>query len=255
MTLYRHLASFLEIFANKKKDLNIIIVAKILLPIIATNNRSLEEQLFFFHIFNTAAVATMIFRRPKSYSITLQRAHSLLKIPRDASNTTLIQSSTNNTNSVCTSLSRDQIQHAFREAAKRYHPDIIARSGGDENVAKKSLETAAAMAAPLSKEANTTIRECYEARELLLDYYIRKTYIHPEIIQSMNDKPRDKYADETWFSVWRNERSFQIEVFLRLSFCLALAIGTYYHDLYLPERRKQQIQRRDAEFNNFGPRW
>ncbi len=209
----------------------------------------------------------MIFRHPKSYSITLQRAHSLLKIPRDATNTSIREELTQSSgsSSVC-SLSRDQIQHAFREAAKRYHPDL-ARGGGStaRNTAKISLERAAASTtttttttAPplLSKEANTTtIRECYEARELLLDYYIRKTYIHPEIIQSMNDKPRETYADETWFSVWRNERSFQIEVFLRLSFCLGLAIGTYYHDLYLPERRKQQIQRRDAEFTNFGPRW
>jgi len=49
--------------------------------------------------------------------------------------------------------------------------------------------------------------------------------------------------------------SLKIEVFLRLSLCLGLAIGTYYHDLDLPERRKQQIQRRDEEFSNFGPRW
>ena len=188
----------------------------------------------------------MIFRRPKSYSITLQKAHSLLKIPREPN----IISSSSISNS---SVSRDQIQHAFRGAAKLHHPDL-ARGGGGAllgNTAKIS-ETVL----PLSKEANTAIRECYEARELLLDYYVRKSYVHPEIVTSMKDKPREKYTDdETWLSVWRNERSFQIEVFMRLSLCLGLAVGTYYHDRYLPERRKQQIQRRDLEFSNFGPRW
>mmetsp|Transcript_25256 Transcript_25256/g.36071 ORF Transcript_25256/g.36071 Transcript_25256/m.36071 type:complete len:194 (-) Transcript_25256:55-636(-) len=193
----------------------------------------------------------MIFRRPKSYSITLQKAHSLLKIPRESS--TISSSSNSSSNS---SVSRDQIQHAFRAAAKLHHPDLARGVGAGSallgNVAKIS-ETAAT---PLiSKEANTAIRECYEARELLLDYYVRKSYIHPEIIKSVKDKPREKYADETWLSVWRTERSFQIEVFLRLSLCLGLAIGTYYHDRYLPERRKQQIQRRDLEFSNVGPRW
>ena len=196
----------------------------------------------------------MIFRRPKSYSITLQRAHSLLKIPRDASSSIregLSHSSSNNISS-SSSLTSDQIQHAFREAAKRHHPDLVAGSSGSElgSRTKISVDTAA------SKEANSTIRECYEARELLLDYYVRKNcYLHPEIITSTKDKPRERYKDDTWFSVWRNERSFQIEIVLRLSLCLGLAVGTYYHDKYLPERRKQQIQRRDAEFSNFGPRW
>ena len=193
----------------------------------------------------------MIFRRPKSYSITLQKAHSLLKIPRESSISSNSSSSSSSSNR--SNVSRDQIQHAFRAAAKLHHPDL-ARGFG--NVAKISETTSTATAQPLlSKEANNTaIRECYEARELLLDYYVRKSYVHPEIITSMKDKPREKYIDETWFSVWRNERSFQIEVFLRLSLCLGLAVGTYYHDRYLPERRKQQIQRRDLEFSNFGPR-
>jgi len=206
------------------------------------------ESYCSFHLPSNNYSSRMIFRRPKSYSITLQRAHSLLKIPREASSA-IRDELTQSSSSSVSSLSRDQIQHAFRTSAKLHHPDLALG-----NTAKIS-ETAAAATAPLPKETNTTIRECYEARELLLDYYVRRSYIHPEIIQSMKDKPRDKYMDETWFSVWRNKRSFQIEVFLRLSFCLGLAIGTYYHDLYLPERRKQQIQRRDAEFNNFGPRW
>jgi hypothetical protein len=127
------------------------------------------------------------------------------------------------------------------------------------NYTNQSIESTTATATKsLNKEANTTFRECYEARELLLDYYIRKKFVHPEIVESCKDKPSEKYGDETWFSVWRNERSFQIEVFLRLSLCLGLAVGTYYHDLYAPERRKQQIKQRDAQYYNFGPqppRW
>ena len=65
----------------------------------------------------------MIFRRPKSYSITLQRAHSLLKIPREPSSTISGSSSSS------TSISREQIQHAFRAAAKLHHPDLL-RGGG-----------------------------------------------------------------------------------------------------------------------------
>ena len=192
----------------------------------------------------------MIFRRSKSYSITLQRAHSLLKIPRDGE--LRITQSGNNNGSDCSAaiISRDQIQQAFRVAAKRHHPDLL-------NSTNKSIESRS-VTATLNKEANTTFRECYEARELLLDYYIRKKFVHPEIIESCKDKPSEKYRDETWFSVWRNERSFQIEVFLRLSLCLGLAVGTYYHDLYVPERRKQQIKQRDAQYYNFGPqppRW
>eukprot|EP00984_Skeletonema_dohrnii_P000799 scaffold240_cov106-Skeletonema_dohrnii-CCMP3373.AAC.8 len=177
------------------------------------------ESYCSFHLPSNNYSSRMIFRRPKSYSITLQRAHSLLKIPREASNA-IRDELTQSSSSRVSALSRDQIQHAFRSAAKLHHPDLALGKTA------KISETAAAATAPLTKEANTTIRECYEARELLLDYYVRKSYIQPEI-----------------------------EVFLRLSFCLGLAIGTYYHDLYLPERRKQQIQRRDAEFNNFGPRW
>ena len=196
----------------------------------------------------------MIFRRPKSYSITLQRAHSLLKIPREPSST--ISGSSSSSSS--TSISREQIQHAFRAAAKLHHPDLL-RGGGSAVLGSstaKISDAAAAAPSQLSKESNnTTIRECYEARELLLDYYVRKSYVHPEIIHSTKDTPSEQSMDETWFSVWRNEKSFQIEVILRLSLCLGLAVGTFYHDLYLPERRKQQIQRRDAEFSNFGPRW
>ena len=198
----------------------------------------------------------MIFRRPKSYSITLQKAHSLLKIPREPSSTLRDELTQNGSSSSSnSSVSRDQIQHAFRAAAKLYHPDL-ARGGGDSAMLGNTAKISETAAAPLiSKEANMAIRECYEARELLLDYYVRKSYVHPEIIRSMMDKPREKYTDASWLSVWKNERSFQIEVFLRLSLCLGLAIGTYYHDRYLPERRKQQVRRRDEEFHNFGPRW
>jgi len=198
----------------------------------------------------------MIFRRPKSYSITLQRAHSLLKIPREDTTTTVLRVREELTQSISLSHggpSRDQIQKAFREAAKRHHPDLargVSSSLGN-NATNKSAETPLTKAA-VSKEADSTIRECYEARELLLDYYIRKKFVHPEIIQSVLDKPSKKSA-ETWFSVWGNERSFRIEVLMRLSLCLGLAAGTYYHDLYLPERRKQQMERRDAQYYNVGP--
>lgn len=107
----------------------------------------------------------MIFRRPKSYSITLQRAHSLLQIPRDGSATIRgelrITQSSNNNGSDCAAaiISRDQIQQAFRAAAKRHHPDLV-------NFTNKSIESTSATAtatATLNKEANTTFRECYEA--------------------------------------------------------------------------------------------
>ena len=120
----------------------------------------------------------MIFRRPKSCSITLQRAHSLLKIPREPSGTIRDELTQNSSSS--TSVSRDQIKHAFRAAAKLHHPDLVRGGAGSAllGTTAKILSEAASATAPLSKVANTTIRECYEARELLLDYYVyRKAMI------------------------------------------------------------------------------
>ena len=171
----------------------------------------------------------MIFRRPKSYSITLKRAHSLLKITKNDPKTSIISGEVTHGSSIP---SRVQIQEAFRTAAKCHHPDLASKANAN---------------------ANATFRECHEARELLLDYYVRRKFVHPEIINSTKNKPPEGHADESLFSVWNTTRSFQIEIFLRLSLCLGLAVGTYYHDLYLPERRKQQIKRRDAQFYQFGP--
>jgi len=114
----------------------------------------------------------MIFRRSKSCSITLQRAHSLLKIPREPSSTIRDQLTQNSSSS--TSVSRDQIKHAFRAAAKLHHPDLVRGGAGSAllGTTAKILSEAASATAPLSKVADTTIRECYEARELLLDYYV-----------------------------------------------------------------------------------
>ncbi|KAL7457554.1 hypothetical protein ACHAWC_009095, partial [Mediolabrus comicus] len=134
-----------------------------------------------------------MFRRPKSYSITLHRAHSLLKIPRDGE-LRITQSSHNGSDCSAAIISRDQIQQAFRAAAKRHHPDLVNFTN------RSSIESTSATAtatSTLNKEANTTFRECHEARELLLDYYIRKKFVHPEIIESCKDKPSEKYRDET----------------------------------------------------------
>ena len=172
----------------------------------------------------------MIFRRPSSYSITLKRAHSLLNIPRSELKTT----------TAANVPSRVQIQDAFRAAAKRYHPDLVSSFADTANTATN----------------NITFRECHEARELLLDYYIRKKYLHPEIIQSAKDNPPPDINEASFLSVWTtitSNRSFQIEAFMRLTICLGLAVGTYYHDKYMPERRERQKKRRDALYEQFGP--
>ena len=52
--------------------------------------------------------------------------------------------------------SREQIQSAFRTAAKLHHPDLI----NTTNSTKIKMN-----------DTNTTFGECHEARELLLDYY------------------------------------------------------------------------------------
>ncbi|KAL7516361.1 hypothetical protein ACHAWX_001385 [Stephanocyclus meneghinianus] len=178
----------------------------------------------------------MFFRRPKSYTITLQRAHSLLNLPRD-STTSIVPS-------------RDQIQEAFRAAAKRHHPDLATTLRSTSTI---NLNNVGSAACSLAKANTAAFRECHEARELLLDYYIRRKYVHPEIIQCRKNNPRKGYEDESLFSVWTSNRSFQMEAFLRLSLCIALAAGSYFHDSYMPERRKQQIQRRDAQYHEFGP--
>lgn len=167
----------------------------------------------------------MIFRRPSSYSITLKRAHSLLRIPRDQA----ISISGEVTHNGCAP-SQHQIQEAFRAAAKRHHPD-------------------AAGSQTTKPDANKTFRECSDARELLLDYYVRRKFVPPDVVESTKDHP----VDDSLFSVWTTNRSFQMEIFLRLSLCLGLAVGSYYHDLGMPERRRQQINRRDSQFYQFGP--
>ena len=40
---------------------------------------------------------------------------------------------------------------------------------------------------------------------------------------------------------------------MRLTICLGLAVGTYYHDKYMPERMERQKKRRDALYSQFGP--
>jgi hypothetical protein len=188
----------------------------------------------------------MFFRRPKSYSITLKRAHTLLDIPRKS------QTCSSGDLTGSNGPSRDQILTAIRAAAKRHHPDIASSS-------KASISTRTELKGPGVKnicstttiDANKMFRECHEARDLLLDYYVRRKFIHPEVIQStMNNPSKD---DESFFSVWVENRSFQLEVFLRLSICLGLALGTYFHDKHMTERRRQQIRRRDEQFYNIGP--
>mmetsp|Transcript_4674 Transcript_4674/g.7263 ORF Transcript_4674/g.7263 Transcript_4674/m.7263 type:complete len:154 (-) Transcript_4674:508-969(-) len=151
----------------------------------------------------------MIFRRrPKIYSLTLKRAHSLLKIPRETSPN---------------QCSREQIQEAYRAAAKVYHPD----AGG----------------------CTKSFRECHNARELLMDYYVHKKYIRPEVISSPKDSLDE---DETLASVFANS-SFRLEVFFRLSTCALLAGACFYNDYCRPLRRKIQLRKRDAQFYDFGP--
>ena len=103
----------------------------------------------------------MIFRRPKSYSITLKRAHALLKIPKSSNTNTAIENDIVNNRP-----SREQIQSAFRTAAKLHHPDLI-----------KTTNSKIKM-----NDTNTIFRECHEARELLLDYYIRRKFVQPRDI-------------------------------------------------------------------------
>jgi len=134
--------------------------------------------------------------------------------------------------------SREKIQSAFRTAAKLHHPDL--------NTTNVKI-----------KITNTTFRECHEARELLLDYYIRRKFVHPEILQSVKDKPPPDYMEEgSWSSVLNSissNRKFQIEACMRLSLCLALAVGTYIHDQNKPKRLEMQKRRRDAQYAQFGP--
>lgn len=187
----------------------------------------------------------MIFRVRKSYSITLKRAHTLLGIPKDPP--PIIHGQVGQVNSI----SREQIQEAFRKAAKCYHPDILAASGGVDAAAATTTNTEQTRTTT-KIDANRTFRECNEARELLLDYHVNRKYIPPEVIESVKDHP-PPIEDESLFSIWTKNRSFQIEVFLRLSVCLGLAVTTYFHDLGKGQRRKEYLQRRDNEFYSFGP--
>jgi len=192
----------------------------------------------------------MIFRARNSYSITLKRAHNLLGIPKDPPPPS---SSISHGQVGQVHISREQIQEAFRKAAKCYHPDIIAAAGRAVDTA--ATTTTAQTTQTIKNDANRTFRECNEARELLLDYYIhRKFYIPPEVIKSVKDHPPPPpIEDESLFSIWTHNHSFQLEVFLRLSVCLGLAVTTYYHDLGKGQRRKEYLQRRDNEFYSFGP--
>ncbi len=160
----------------------------------------------------------MIFRSPRgAYSITLKRAHEVLKIPQ-------LKLSKNKQIPV---VEKQNIQNAFREAARQNHPDT-------------------------RKGSKKIFQECHDARELLLDYYVRRKFVPREVVESKADVPYE-WKDDTLFSVWKTNRSFQMEAFLRLSVCLGLAVGTFYHDKTLPERRARQIRNRDAQFSNFGP--
>lgn len=104
----------------------------------------------------------MFYRRPKSYTITLQRAHSLLKIPRDSSTSIGGEAA-----ELVNVPSRDRIQEAFRAAAKRHHPDLAPSS--NQSAIKRSKQTLGSTFQSISKADNTvTFRECHEARELLL---------------------------------------------------------------------------------------
>eukprot|EP00548_Thalassiothrix_antarctica_P002684 CAMPEP_0194131302 /NCGR_PEP_ID=MMETSP0152-20130528/2111_1 /TAXON_ID=1049557 /ORGANISM="Thalassiothrix antarctica, Strain L6-D1" /LENGTH=147 /DNA_ID=CAMNT_0038826051 /DNA_START=286 /DNA_END=729 /DNA_ORIENTATION=+ len=143
--------------------------------------------------------------------MTLKKAHSLLNIPSPKKTTVSLKKQQSS------SLSQFQIQEAFRIAAKKYHPDI-------------SL-------------VNDTklFRDCHDAKELLLDFYIRNNYVPPQVVESVRDIP------STW------TRSFQLELITRFSLCVLLAGGCYYNDYTAPERRKRQIRRRDAGFAQFGP--
>ena len=126
----------------------------------------------------SSAPVTMFFQRPKSYTITLQQAHSLLKISRDSTKSITGETHLNIP-------SRDQIQDAFRAAAKLHHPDL-ATSGAYVNNLRDLGSTVDATV----KSNAQMFRECHEARELLLDYYVRRKYIHPEILSSTKNNPK-----------------------------------------------------------------
>ncbi|KAL7538549.1 hypothetical protein ACHAWF_006123 [Thalassiosira exigua] len=175
----------------------------------------------------------MIFRRPQSsYSITLQRAHSLLGIPRvPIGGGEATRPRGTGVGDVPT---REKIDEAFRAAARRHHPDAVA-ARDDKHVAAARF------------------RERVDARDLLLDYYVRRKFVPPEVVESTGDRPPDGDGPSSLFSVRNAGRSFRTEALLRLSVCLGLAVGSYLHDLDAPERRKRQMQRRDAQFHQFGP--
>ena len=154
--------------------------------------------------------------------MSLKRAHELLKIPRSQNDERV---------------SKLQIQTAFRSAAMLHHPDL--RGGRSVGASAES-----------SAESSELFRECSDARELLLDYYVRRKFVPKHVVESTRSVP----PDDTLFSVWTTNRSFQLEVLLRYATCLALAIGTYYHDKDMPAKRRRQILRRDEQFSNFGPR-
>ena len=81
-------------------------------------------------------------------------------------------------------LSRDRIQEAFRAAAKRHHPD-----------------TAGAADPGRRPSANETFRECNDARELLLDYYVRRRFVPLDVVESTKDHPPVD-EDASPFSKW-----------------------------------------------------
>ena len=89
---------------------------------------------------------------------------------------------------------------------------------------------------------------------MLLDYYIRRKFVHPDILQSVKDKPPPDYMEEkSWSSVLNsisNNRSFQVEASMRLSLCLALAIGTYMHDQNKPKRLEMQREEEMLNMHN-----
>ncbi|EJK47882.1 hypothetical protein THAOC_33370 [Thalassiosira oceanica] len=135
--------------------------------------------------------------------MSLKRAHELLKISRSQSD-----------ERVC--VSKLQIQTAFRSAALLHHPDL---RRGSRSVGVSAESSAA---------SSELFRECSEARELLLDYYVRHKFVPKNVVESTRNVPHD----DTLFSVWTTNRSFQLEVFLSVVILLVdgeLILLLWYH--------------------------
>lgn len=154
----------------------------------------------------------MFFRPTRSTTLTLHQARATLSL-------SLLPSKNGGASSSTAALSKDQIQEAYRVAAKKFHPDSSATG------------------------CSKSFQKCHDARELLLDYYIRKKHISPDVLY-----------DENLSASSLNNANFRMDMMLRLSMFGIIAGLSLYHDYYVkPFKREQKIRDRDRQFMIRGP--